>query len=137
MFFNQYAIKFDSNIKIKRQREETDDYISYEIYQLMKKNKATKNQISDFWRRLVNPIFILFMSILGGLWIIIKPTLGQPSNKHAIIAYTIAIVATSIELTLFKIAEKSITFVYYELFFIMLFGISVIMTIFIKDRYKK
>lgn len=137
LFFNQYAIKFDSNIKIKRKREETDDYISYEIYQLMKKNKATKNQISDFWRRLVNPIFILFMSILGGLWIIIKPTLGQPSNKHAIIAYTIAIVATSIELTLFKIAEKSITFVYYELFFIMLFGISVIMTIFIKDRYKK
>ena len=136
--FKQYAIKFDNNIKTKRQREETDDYISYEIYQLMKKDEASKNQISDFWRRLVNPIFILFMSVFGGLWIIMKPvTIRHNNNRYTLIAYTIAIIATSIELTLFKSGEKNIKFVYYELFFIISLEILIIMTIFIKDWYKK
>ncbi|MGB1361020.1 MAG: LptF/LptG family permease [Alphaproteobacteria bacterium] len=135
--FTQYVFKFVEEDKSKRILEETDDYTSFELYRFINDGTASQNQISDFARRLFNPLLSLVMAMLGALLVITRPMVRVPRLRDNVIAYSSAVVITSVELTLFKSAETSWKFVMYDLWFILNIGIIVMAIIFIKDWFKK
>ncbi len=124
--FENYTISFNTPFQYYQGKQKVDEMTNTE---LLVNGRIKPAYYTEFWRRLVDSLLPLLLSIIGTITVIIKPISRIPQHRYTIVGSASMVFSIAFAMTLSTKVAESVWYLYYNALFVV--GFCIVLWVYI------